>query len=434
MSYVCSDCVNIEPIKKEGFYSLENKLCFYCKENKAEVVERDAVLTLLKSRFLKAVVPFSKCSDHEQGMFFYAHDETLNPSDLGNMIEGLGFGSEDFGNDFYDEIEKILGIEDDLFVYNDGTLDEGNDYEVKWYGFIRSIHHKHRFFNHSAKPFLDSLFSLIHEDGEIIDAMTYELNPSIPIFRARIANTIEQRTKIYSNPASELGAAPANLAENQRMTPTGISAFYASDSRETCFSEVRASIGDMVMSAEFRATNTLRLLDLSKLEKAVEGNFCPFDEEFVDKSHKSYFIRRLVFLLSKPASQRKDSVYLETQVIFEYFRTYFDESIHGIAFNSVQNGMEGMNIALFPEYSKVNLFSYNDKKTVSCNEYFHQEDAFYSYVIRTENEHDMPMKKVGCLDFVDNSIELHRVKAVKTITTKFDVYKDVQDQDQKIII
>ena len=150
--------------------------------------------------------------------------------------------------------------------------------------------------------------------------------------------------------------------------------------------------------------------------------------DFLDKSHKSYFIQNLVFLLSKPASQRKNSVYLETQVIFEYFRTYFSEGIHGITFNSVQNGMEGMNIALFPENSKVNLFLYNDKKTVSCNEHFHQEGDFYSYIVKTGNEDDVPMTKDGYLDFVDNSIQLHRVKAVETRTTEFDIYRDIEDQ------
>lgn len=428
MSYVCSDCVSIESIKKEGVYSLEKKLCFYCNENKAEVIDRDVVITLLKSRFVAAVVPFSECSEHEQGMYFFAHDETLNPSDIPNMIDWLELGSEQFRDDLYCEIKKLLGSEhEDLFVYNDGTLDEGNEYEAKWDTFIRSIHHKHRFFNQDVKKFLDSLFSLIHEDGKIIDAMVYDLKPSISIFRARIANTVEERTAIYSNPASQLGAAPAILAGEQRMTPTGISAFYASDSRDTCFSEVRATTGDIVMSAEFRATNTLRLLDLSKLKEVSQMSICPFDKEFVDKSHKSYFIQRLVFLLSKPASQRRNSVYLETQVIFEYFRTYFSEGIHGIAFNSVQSGMEGMNVALFPEYSKVSLFSHNDKEVVGCKEYINKEFDFYSYSIKTGIENNFSIKKDECLRFIDGSILLHHVTAVKTITQDFEVQGHIEE-------
>lgn len=428
MSYVCSDCVSIQSIKKEGVYSSEKKLCFYCNKNKVEVIDRDALITLLKSRFVEAVIPFSECSEHEQGMYFFAHDETLDPSDIPNMIDGLELGSEQFRDDLYCEIKKFLGSEhEDLFVYNDGTLDEGNEYEAKWDTFIRSIHHKHRFFNQDVKKFLDSLFSLIHEDGKIIDAMVYDLKPNISIFRARIANTVEERTAIYSNPASQLGAAPAILAGEQRMTPTGISAFYASDSRDTCFSEVRATTGDIVMSAEFRATNTLRLLDLSKLKEVSQMSICPFDKEFVDKSHKSYFIQRLVFLLSKPASQRRNSVYLETQVIFEYFRTYFSEGIHGIAFNSVQSGMKGMNIALFPEYSEVNSFLYNDKEAISCKEYIYTEDNSYSYVIKTRTENNVSIKNDKYLNFVDNSIKLHHVRAVKTITKELDVYRDIKD-------
>lgn len=428
MSYVCSDCVNIESIKKEGVYSSEKKLCFYCNKNKVEVIDRDDVIALLISRFLEAVVPFSECSEHEQGMYFFAHDETLNPSDIFNMIDWLELGSEQFRDDLCCEIEKSLGSKyEDLFVYDDGTLDGGNEYEAKWDTFIRSIHHKHRFFNHNAKAFLDSLFALIHEDGKIIDAVIYELNPNTPIFRARIANTVEERTAIYSDPASQLGAVPAMLAGEQRMTPTGISAFYASDSRETCFSEVRATTGDIVMSAEFRATGTLRLLDLSKLKEVSQMSVCPFDKDFVDKSHKSYFIQRLVFLLSKPASQRKNSVYLETQVIFEYFRTYFSEGIYGIAFNSVQNGMEGMNIALFPEYSKVSSFSYNNKEITDCKEYVNKEFSFYSYSVETGIENNISIKKDEYLRFIDKSILLHHVTAVKTITQDFEVEGHVDE-------
>ena len=414
MSYVCSSCINIESIRKEDVYSLEKKLCSYCNKNKIEVIDKDIVITLLKSRFVEAVVPFSECSEHEQGMYFFAHDDKLSPSEIFNMMDWLELGSEDFKNDLCCEIEKILGSEDDLFVYNDGTLDEGNEYEAKWDAFIRSIHHKHRFFNNNAKTFLDSLFSLIHENGKIIDTMVFELNPNISIFRARIANTVKERTEIYSNPASQLGAAPASLAGEQRMTPTGISAFYASDSRETCFSEVRATTGDIVMSAEFRATNTLRLLDLSKLKKVSQMSVCPFDKDFLDKSHKSYFIQRLVFLLSKPASQRKNSIYLETQVIFEYFRTYFSENIHGIAFNSVQNGMEGMNVALFPEYSKVSLFSYSNKEIVSCEEHVNGEFDSYLYEIKTGIENNFSIKKDECLRFIDGSVLLHCSGIIKS--------------------
>ncbi|WP_010197117.1 RES domain-containing protein [Psychrobacter sp. PAMC 21119] len=428
MSYVCSDCVNIESIKKEGVYSSEEKICFYCNKNKVEVIDRNDVIALLSSRFLEAVVPFSECSEHEQGMYFFAHDETLNPSDIFNMIDWLELGSEQLRDDLYCEIEKSLGSEyEDLFVYDDGTLDDGNEYEAKWDTFIRSIHHKHRFFNHNAKTFLDSLFALIHEDGKIIDTVIYELNPNTPIFRARIANTVEERTAIYSDPASQLGAVPTMLAGEQRMTPTGISAFYASDSRETCFSEVRATTGDIVMSAEFRATDTLRLLDLSKLKEVSQMSVCPFDKDFVDKSHKSYFIQRLVFLLSKPASQRKNSVYLETQVIFEYFRTYFSEGIYGIAFNSVQNGMEGMNIALFPEYSKVSSFSYNNKEITGCKEYVNKEFNFYSYSVETGIENNISIKKDEYLRFIDKSILLHHVTAVKTITQDFEVEGHVDE-------
>ncbi|GAA0319232.1 RES family NAD+ phosphorylase [Psychrobacter aestuarii] len=428
MNYVCSECVNIESIKNENLFTLYEKRCCYCKEIKNSVADKGEIISLLSLRFKDSIIPFSECSEHEQGMFFYAHDDKLDPKEFFELLDFVEFGSEDFKGDLSDKVQDILGEQsEELFVYNDGNLDHNNDYEDRWSDFIKSIHYNHRFFNKNVKEFLDSLFSLIHENRVVREDVIYELNPNISIFRARIANTVKERTDIYSDPANQLGPVPAILAGEQRMTPTGISAFYASENRETCFSEVRATTGDVVMSAEFRAKKILRLLDLSKLKEISKMAICPFDKDFVDKSHKSCFIARLVFLLSKPASQRKNSVYLETQVIFEYFRTYFSENIHGIAFKSIQSGMKGMNFALFPEYSKVSAFLYNDNNTVSCEESINKEYRFYFYNVKTKNLEDVLVKKEEALEFVDRSIVLHHVIAVTTKTQEFEIERSIDE-------
>ncbi|WP_331253255.1 RES family NAD+ phosphorylase, partial [Vibrio anguillarum] len=188
------------------------------------------------------------------------------------------------------------------------------------------------------------------------------LEPNVSLFRARIANSKIERESIISDPANQLGAVPAKLASDQRMTPKGISAFYASSDRETCFSEVRAITGDLVISGEFTVNRPLKLLDLRKIEELSKKEYHPFESNYLEKSHKSLFLKRLMFLLSKPASKRKNSNYLETQVIFEYFRVNFGSDISGLIFSSVQTGFNGLNVVLFPERSDVNSFTYNKER------------------------------------------------------------------------
>lgn len=423
MSFICADCINIKSVKEKIETIADSGLCCYCNRIKDNVANRGVVFNFFKSRLMQSVIPLNDCNSLAVNLFYCADGE-LDVSEIWEMIDSLEVGSEELVDDLIEHMVSSINTNEDLFIYNDGTV-EYNDYENKWLEFINSVSHQYRFFNSDSKAFLDSLFTTIHKDKIILDSVIKKLDSDISIFRARIANTISERVKIYSDPASQLGPVPANLASEQRMTPTGISAFYASMDRETCFSEVRAITGDTVMSAEFRTTKTLRLLDLRELKKISEIDFCPLDEDFVDNSHKSQFIRGLIFLLSKPASQRGSSTYLETQVIFEYLRINFGSDIQGLVFSSVQTGMSGVNIVLFPEYSQVQPFFYNSQETSECNEFqnknvFDSEDISYTYTVKTSGENILVNNNNQCLKFVEDSIKIHYIKAVVTEAKEFD--------------
>ncbi|GAA66557.1 RES domain-containing protein [Pseudoalteromonas sp. BSi20429] len=418
MSFICADCIDVESIKVEINKKPAHDLCFYCGEEKNNIANKEVIFDLFESRFMESVIPLSECSPMEVGMFYHGSDD-LCVSEIWEMIDNLEVGSEQLRDDLTEHIIASLNTNETLFVYDDGTLDH-NAYEYKWTEFIKSVSHNHRFFNDSAKEFLNSLFAIIQKNGVIIDDVIHELNPNASMFRARVANTANERAEIFSDPANQLGPVPQKLATDQRMTPTGISAFYASSDRETCFSEVRAITGDSVMSAEFRTINTLRLLDLRKLTEISKMYFCPLEADFSDNSHKSQFIKQLIFLLSKPASQRGTSTYLETQIIFEYLRVNFGADIHGLVFSSVQTGMEGLNVVLFPEHSEVQPFYYNSQKINECNEHHNSEYEYYHYTVTTSG--DTPKAQSSKrLKFVEGSIKLHYIKAVKTEAKELDI-------------
>lgn len=425
MNYVCSECVNIESIKNEGFFKFDKRPCFYCERIKNNMAEKEKVVFVLVSRFLDSILPLSKCIAFNYQLNCLGNKD-LKISNISSMLTEVWLGCESLRFDVLKSVKEKLSDED-YFVYNDGSFYKNNTYDNRWSDFLNSIHYEHRFFNSEARDFLDSLFSVIHENGMVRYDMIYELNPNTSIFRARIANKEEERARIYSDPANELGAAPVSLASEQRMTPQGISAFYASGSRDITFSEIRAAVGDIIMSAEFRSVKTLKFLDLNKLIELETKNICPFDKDFVEKSHKTNFIKNIVHLLSKPASEKDKSVYLRTQVIFEYLYINFSESIHGVLFNSVQNDMSGNNFAVFPKYSKVKSFSYGSREIVESREIISGEYGSYVYYLYLGEEKqdcvtiNKPSKEKEYLKYIEESLQVDCVSAVITKTKKFKV-------------
>ncbi|MGR5148056.1 RES family NAD+ phosphorylase [Photobacterium alginatilyticum] len=415
MMYICKDCVEVGEVKKEvERLNIGQEVCCYC-DSKSIVAPKESVFSFIENNFFEAIIPIDECSPQESSSFWGGSDD-LYVKEIWEIIHDIGLKNEVLESDLSSYLSQKIGVEDKLFTLNDGTL-ENNLYQDRWLSFIDSISHGKRFFNFEVSQFLDDLFSVIHKKNHVNDDICTVLEPNVSLFRARIANSKIERESIISDPANELGPVPAKLASDQRMTPNGISAFYASSDRETCFSEVRAITGDLVISGEFTVNRPLKFLDLRKIEELSKKEHHPFEQNFLEKSHKSHFLKRLMFLLSKPASKRKNSNYLETQVIFEYFRVNFGSDISGLIFSSVQTGLDGLNVVLFPERSNVNSFTYNTGRKIVFREWPHQEGDFYTYSEKF-SEKLPPQESEANLSFVNGSLELHYIEAVKTVARK----------------
>lgn len=426
--YICKECVEVGEVQKEvERLNIGQEVCCYC-DSKSIVAPKESVFSFIENNFFEAIIPIDECSPQESSSFWCGSDD-LYVKEIWEIIHDIGLKNEALEGDLSSYLSQQVDVENNLFTLNNGTL-ENNLYQDKWLCFIDSISHGKRFFNFEVNQFLDDLFSVIHENNHVNDDICTVLEPNVSLFRARIANSKIERESIISDPANQLGAVPAKLASDQRMTPKGISAFYASLDRETCFSEVRAITGDLVISGEFTVNRPLKLLDLRKIEELSKKEYHPFESNYLEKSHKSQFLKRLMFLLSKPASKRKNSNYLETQVIFEYFRVNFGSDISGLIFSSVQTGFNGLNVVLFPERSDVNSFTYNKERKIIFKEWHHQEDDWYTYSEKF-SENLPSQKSEANLSFVHGSLELHYIEAVKTLARKQNllVIDDVEDID-----
>ena len=69
--------------------------------------------------------------------------------------------------------------------------------------------------------------------------------------------------------ASSLGPPPERLRKAGRMNSAGIQVFYGAYELETCLSELRPNVGDVVFAAKFELTRSLCVLDLSGFQKPL---------------------------------------------------------------------------------------------------------------------------------------------------------------------
>jgi hypothetical protein len=346
--------------------------CDYC--GNGNMCVKDEVLDkFLLDEIHEILIPTSELTDYQQAMIFACGSDEIGVFELNDFIE-MNVNSV---NGTYVEglLERLPNDTDDnggaiLYVLNDGNLEGLNDFENRWDGFIDSIQHKKRFFNKSAFSFCNDLFETIINDEKLLPLLVIDLPITQSLYRARVGYSIADIELIDKDPINQLGAVPAKLASSQRMTPAGVSAFYAAFDRNTCISELRPIVGDAAVSGEFRPNRALKLLDLDALKDI------PIDDDLISGrwkalSHAYAFFPELVFKLTRPSSRHNQHDYLATQVIFEFLSTKFGSQIDGIIYPSIQTNGDSYSLALFPEHSlanngtvylvdNMNLFQEND--------------------------------------------------------------------------
>ncbi len=337
----------------------------------------------------------------------YCHSRNVNICDVvdvGSFImEGVERHYEDAANQVgYDsseggyllptqDIAEILLEEKDIFgeslddpypmledlVSNDGTPyvrkdpygpPSGDPEEIRYWGnFCKTVKTKQRFttflssededqYDHSQPK--NFLFHLAHN---FMPTLIDVLQPRTKVYRARINN--ENRKLLYE----DLTSPPPQRSRNSRMSPAGISFFYGGLTPEVCIHEVRPSVAENVIVAEFEVIQELFVLNLAT---AFEARRSIFDPEY-SFSYDEYFkpfLEHFVGDISKPIRKTDNEIeYVPTQVLTEFikainFKTHYylpdsngngsDIFIDGVLFKSSVM-KDGINLVLFrgPEIS-----------------------------------------------------------------------------------
>lgn len=299
-----------------------------------------------------------------------------------------------------DNVEPIVdAVCDRLDSYSRDTNYSKRIYRLddighQWFEFQQGMKHGQRFFNDSAKTFLDWIFKDLYkysassDEEVVVRLLTPEDAP--PIYRARTCMTYTDVGGIAANPARNLGAPPKERAADGRMNPAGVPAFYGAFERETCIAELRPPVGATVVSGEFRLNRMVRVLDFGRFEKADLGPAPSFfDPKHHAKTGRREFLKYLHNEITVPVLPGAERDYLITQVIAEYLATHCKPQIDGVIFKSVQQ-RAGSNIVLFSH--------------VAC--------AASSFG-RLQDRYGIGMSEGPSIEYVSDSLVHHAIREVK---------------------
>lgn len=385
---ICDRCVYIPSLKKFVVEVGNFATCSYC-DSPGSTCDEEVLISYIRERFIESYSPVDTLSSYD---YYNCMESGADEPRAVEFWEPLSDTYELANQNFIEVLVDVLSSEfgTDKFYLDDGSL-ENNSYEISWSDFEWGVHHHQRFFNSNAKDFLDSLFDFSCNNDVLMPEVILRITSAEYLYRARKADGPKKLQEIEENPTSQLGPTPSNFASNQRMTPRGISAMYCARDRQTCLSELRPLAGDIMVSGAFAPTTHMDFLDLTKLESMSKPDLHPFDPGFTRAHNAHHFLKKLVTKMSKPNTKKDELAYLSTQVVFEYLRNRFGKQVAGLAFPSVQTGLVGQNVVIFPENCLIDL----KKRTKSY-------------------------KKAPTLKFVDSSIKVHAIKAVTTTCVDFD--------------
>lgn len=274
-----------------------------------------------------------------------------------DVLEDLGwpFVGEELGQDIVDAFgDRVFCERDPFWLSRQEALIYG------WQGFVEHVLHKSRFvFLRAAKdkPEWDDPEAIppglmLDEIGSIITEWD-SLTPTLPA-GTRLIRSVPHEESEIAHTAKRLGSPPLERTRSTRMSPAGISMFYASTDSETAAAEIVAHLGEdaveqYVTTSEFVLARDVRVLDLTDLP-AIPS---PFDESATRSRPAIRFLHHFAAEVSKPVDRTDREVveYVPTQVVTDYFRHIFtladgETHVQGIIYRSAAR-REGKSVVMF---------------------------------------------------------------------------------------
>ncbi len=355
--YVCSDCVDDEPLRGYIRARAEAKRCSYCKRQAKEPIACE--LDVVMQAFADAISVEWRDADDEMP---YEGDGWALPEANRHIYELLTDG--DLGVEAHPELfdDIVSAFSDRVFApryfFDVGPEDALN---FSWDAFVDQVNHHTRYLFPLGIGMRAELADLavppermLSEIGTI--ALDRNLIRSIPIGTVFARARLHKRAKgERPTTAAALGTPKANFAtRSNRMSPLGIPMFYGADDDETAVAEVTTSgwtAGHDLTIGCFKTMRELNVLDLIELP-AIPSLF---DTQSLHTRPSTIFLHRFADEVSQPVAA--DAVehleYVPTQIVTEYFRHAFEPEfgmrVNGVRYRSaVRDG--GVCVVLFVDH------------------------------------------------------------------------------------
>ena len=177
----------------------------------------------------------------------------------------------------------------------------------------------------------DDLRYFFADDEEITtpDSMLDELSNTLKAVEEQVMKTIENgyfhRARCHQpeeSPANaaDLGSPPACKATNSRMSPAGVSMFYAAETEHTAIAEVNCHCDEAITTGRWRPCKTITYVDL------LSTHYIPsiFDRDRHQERMSLLFLSSFAINIAEPLADDDDlTQYIPTQKVTEYIRNRY---------------------------------------------------------------------------------------------------------------
>ncbi|WP_196485575.1 HEPN-associated N-terminal domain-containing protein [Burkholderia cepacia] len=154
------DCVKPIPLKKLITANGRSDNCQYCNQV-GKALEAKIVFHYIYNRVKENLATEGDLSDFEYGMLYEGGADDIPVETIDVVLsEWFELGDEPYFDDLCEGVPPEFRINSrnvETHFYGDDGLLEQNFYEGKWSKFVEDISHTHRFFNPTARDFLEEV-------------------------------------------------------------------------------------------------------------------------------------------------------------------------------------------------------------------------------------------------------------------------------------
>lgn len=328
----------------------EEGCCSYCKK---KAIVRD-MYDLGRDLLWKITMYYT---DIENADLPYASDYYDDNDEIIPGLKRIGEYVAPVENEVFDSVDELM--EDLDLVTDDDELNEDikgifsteqwiskDFYEedqtvhlsILWEKFCKEVTSQRRF-TFLATPDYEGKDNILERLDEIV--VQQELCRVLPkgttLYRARKIKEPKEKYDFY-----DITSAPNESAFPNRMSPAGISMFYASFDKETPMSECVGGDEPVMIIGKFKTCRNLLILDLTRI---------PENSFWMDGWQENKFLHKFNKEITKPTDIKDTNhlQYVPSQIMTEYFRymlrTKAGRRIDGIIYGSSKTAQR--NIVLF---------------------------------------------------------------------------------------